>query len=676
MATGGQINVGYQDSTGKSVLIRLGAAQTSLVYDTGGASTYVPPGLHEMHRVSLPPAATLNLLVSRQTFYYRKYNLAVADITEIAVTLFPNPNIDAGTVINGVDITTYPQTLDGAYANNIGFDKSNNALIPSNIRLGNFNTSGKKPLTRKLLDRLMNIQAALEAIHAHNDSDTRAFEIRQDELMIDERWIGVDRQAVSEPPNAAGTLENLARFGLYVVHRDNITPYTPRNVGTYFVAIDPYNPSTGLSQVALLNVGRALATEDAVVNGIANAVDNKLEPDFQEVDDKVGAVSRQIKELPIDKLINETTSVYNVPLATATPNIFTGIAGSSYLLVGGHLQFDFVQPIPDDASDASLSLEGLVAFALPIPVDNSLVLQVTVQAQALTGGARRIDPGLNWEWTLGAGEADSIRRIMGELGSSHPAEVLATTGGLGPATVIEFAVGRPAASINVVDAAVGLNPPVRDANEHLRVVITRVEWVRKHTASIGDFKADTSDLPAIKAKTDQLNFTGDDVKATLDGEAPNLDISTLATQAKLTEVDEKLDDMNPVLNLSPRWAAELRHNGATRTGGFGIFGQTPMALNTAPQGGSRIVVIYAIDGIDDIVAGVVHLTRSGFLDPAPDTPYAAGTPCGEGQFPGVADPRCGQFHRVRVGGIRVGRCQRTGGGRELWQSRRSRLAVR
>ena len=117
----------------------------------------------------------------------------------------------------------------------------------------------------------------------------------------------MDRQAVSEPPNAAGTLENLARFGLYVVHRDNITPYTPRNVGTYFVAIDPYNPSTGLSQVALLNVGRALATEDAVVNGIANAVDNKLEPDFQEVDDKVGAVSRQIKELPIDKLINETT---------------------------------------------------------------------------------------------------------------------------------------------------------------------------------------------------------------------------------------------------------------------------------------------------------------------------------------------------------------------------------
>ena len=42
--------------------------------------------------------------------------------------------------------------------------------------------------------------------------------------------------------------------------------------------------------------------------------------------------------------------------------------------------------------------------------------------------------------------------------------------------------------------------------------------------------------------------------------------------------------------------------------------------------------IYAIDGIDDIVAGIVKLTRTGFLDPASSTPYAAGTPCGEGTF--------------------------------------------
>ena len=642
VATGGQINVGYQDSTGKSVLIRLGAAQTSLVYDTGGASTYVPPGLHEMHRVSLPPAATLNLLVSRQTFYYRKYNLAVADITEISVVLFRNPNIDAGTVIDTVDISTYPQDLAGLYANNIAFDKSENPAIPSQIRLGNFNTRGKKPLTRKLVDRVMNTQAALEAIHAHNDSDGRAFEIRQDELMIDERWVGIDRQALAIPPNPPqvqgqpGTLTNLAWFGLYVVRRDNINPYETRDIGTYFVTIDPYNPSTGLSGQQLFEVGFALGTEPAVVGGIADATHIKLTPDLRRIDSEIGGVSRQIDALPIDELLNEAVSVYNVPLATATPNIFTGAPGSSYSLVGGNLQIDFAQTVPDNVSDISLSLEGLVAFALPIPVDNDLVLQVTVRAQALTGGARHIDPDFVWEWTLGAGASDDLRRRMGFLRQSHVGQVLATVGGLGPASIIEFEVGKPASSIDITGADLGMDPPVRNAQEHLRIVVTRVEWVRKHTATLDDFKADVTeldaDVTAIKAKTDGLNFTGDDVKATLDGEAPNLDINTLATQAKLTEVDEKLDDMNPVLNLVPRWIGHLTHNGATRGGSFGIFGGGLMALNTAAQGGSRVVSIYAIDGIDDIVAGIVKLTRTGFLDPAPNTPYAAGTPCGEGTF--------------------------------------------
>ena len=200
-----------------------------------------------------------------------------------------------------------------------------------------------------------------------------------------------DRQAGRvRPPNPAqgdgtapGTLEGIARFGLYVVHWDNITPYQPRNIGGYYVAIDPYNPSTGLSQVALLNVGRALATEDAVVDGIADAVDIKLTPELRAIDDDVGGVSRQIDALPIDKLLNEAVSVYNVPLSTATPNIFTGAPGSSYSLVGGNLQIDFAQTVPDNVSDISLSLEGLVAFALPILVDNDLVLQVTVRAQAL-----------------------------------------------------------------------------------------------------------------------------------------------------------------------------------------------------------------------------------------------------------------------------------------------------
>ena len=211
----------------------------------------------------------------------------------------------------------------------------------------------------------MNTQAALEAIHAHNDSDGRAFEIRQDELMIDERWVGIDRQAVTVPPNPVqvqgqpGTLTNLAWFGLYVVRRDNINPYETRDIGSYFVTIDPYNPSTGLSGQQLFEVGFALGTEPAVVGGIADAVDIKLTPDLRRIDNEIGGVSRQIDALPIDELLNEAVSVYNVPLATATPNIFTGAPGSSYSLVGGNLQIDFAQTVPDNVSDTSKHTQHL-----------------------------------------------------------------------------------------------------------------------------------------------------------------------------------------------------------------------------------------------------------------------------------------------------------------------------
>ena len=500
----GRIDIGFQDSTGKSILLRLGAPQTSIIYDTGDVATYVRPGLHALHRISLPPTATLNLTVIRETFYYRKYTVAVADIAELEIVLFRNPSIDAGTVIDGIDITTYPQTLDGLYGNNIGFDRSTTVTIPSNVRLGNFDTSGRKALTRKLVDRMMNTQAGLEAIHAHNDEENRAFDIRQDELMIDERWLDIGRQEVSEPPNPAGSLQNLARFGLFVVRRDDITPYVPSPQGAYFVAIDPRVPSVILSGEQGLNVGRRVITEQPVIDGIRDV----MRPQFQEVDDKVGAVSRQIRELPIDELLHVITSVRNVPLATSTPNIYTGAAGSSYSLVGGNLQIDWTQPVPDDVADASLSLEGLVPFTLPIPVDNDLVLQMTVRAQALTGGSRYIDPGFVWEWSLGAGATTDLRRRMGYLQESHVGQVLATPGGLGPATIIEFPVGRPASSIDIATAALGMDPPVRNANEHLRIVITRIEWVRKHTASIDDFKADVSNLDvAVSSRLAAADYT-------------------------------------------------------------------------------------------------------------------------------------------------------------------------
>ena len=83
---------------------------------------------------------------------------------------------------------------------------------------------------------------------------------------------------------------------------------------------------------------------------------------------------------------------------------------------------------------------------------------------------------------------------MGFLKESHVGQVLATVGGLGPASALEFAVGRPVASIDIANATLGMDPPVRNADEHLRIVITRVEWVRKHTAVIDDFKANVGNL--------------------------------------------------------------------------------------------------------------------------------------------------------------------------------------
>ena len=171
---------------------------------------------------------------------------------------------------------------------------------------------------------------------------------------------------------------------------------------------------------------------------------------------------------------------------------------------------------------------------------------------------------------------------------------------------------------------------MRNAQEHLRIVITRVEWVRKHTASLDDFKADVgeldADVTAIKAKTDGLNFTGDDVKATLDGETAVTDTSSL---------EAKLDDMDPVIITKPRYLSSYYRNGAGVTGepADAIYERTgTVGLKTAGQGGSQAIWVFAIDDIDDYTKGVVKFTRSGMLNNTNGNPYAAETPCGNGEF--------------------------------------------
>ena len=122
----------------------------------------------------------------------------------------------------------------------------------------------------------------------------------------------------------------------------------------YNIQVDPSINPISPTKRELLEVGESVGESTAV----------ELKPELKSIDDDIGAVSRQIRELPIDKLINETTSMYNVPLFTATPNIYAGAAGSSYSLVNGTLQIDWIQPVPDDVADANLSLEGMVPIYL------------------------------------------------------------------------------------------------------------------------------------------------------------------------------------------------------------------------------------------------------------------------------------------------------------------------
>ena len=142
---------------------------------------------------------------------------------------------------------------------------------------------------------------------------------------------------------------------------------------------------------------------------------------------------------------------------------------------------------------------------------------------------------------------------------------------------------------------------------------------------------DNADITAIKAKTDQLNFVGDDVKSTLDGEevttdiasrnASKTDISSIST--KQTEMDGKLDRMNPIISITPRTGSRRQYNGATLVR-EGVF-------QTTPQGGSWVIRGYRIDNIDDFVHATVKFTRSGITNSA-GVPYPINTPNGTGHF--------------------------------------------
>ena len=172
----------------------------------------------------------------------------------------------------------------------------------------------------------------MQLIHEHDDAARgRLYELRSNQMMLDRAYMELGRQPLTIPPNpaqgdgmGAGVLWRTSTWGLSIVDRDNVTKYFPNRHEQYNIQVDPPITPNIPTAADLLTVGEAVGNSEAVRAGVATAVLAEVKPEMDSIDDDIGAVSRQIQELPIDNLINETTSMYNVPLSTATPNIFTG----------------------------------------------------------------------------------------------------------------------------------------------------------------------------------------------------------------------------------------------------------------------------------------------------------------------------------------------------------------
>ena len=495
----GHIDIGYQDSAGKSILIRYGAAQTAAVYRTAhdGAKTWLQPTLAASERITVPPASTVEMVIKRVGTFYKRFSIPAVSAAEIDADLVTNPSINTAAIVDGINVLHWRDDPHGNYAGNM-YVEQRAAPLTNVLRLGNVTLTGSPAITRALVDRRMTTRSAMEATLDHDDTARGpAYEIRVDRMLRDEQWLDIDRQPLTVPPNPAqgdgtapGTLQKLASFGLFVVNRDGITPYIPRVVGDFFVTIDPAGVYPNIPARDILAINEAFATNAAVQTGIADRVESTIRPRFDSIDRDNAALSRQLADLPIDDLLTIRTSRHVVPLGGA--HIFTG--EGAWSLVGGHWQFDYDGPTADSDPVSTLNAEGVVAFDIGAPATDDYVLEITVQAQALTGPARDIDPGVQTEWVCGAGTQISVRRIMGFITPSHPVRVHATVGALGPPVTIRYNIGHPADNINITDFAIDLNPRVHGADDHLRIVVTRLEWASSHPATLNDFRADLTAL--------------------------------------------------------------------------------------------------------------------------------------------------------------------------------------
>ena len=502
----GAINIGYQDSTGKSILVRLGAAQTAMVWDAGGAATWVAPSAATTARIVVPPASTVRLTCKRLGHDYRKYAVQAAHVAEVAVDLPRNLTVDTSDIIDTQNLLHWPANPAGVYGGNIYFEK--NDPLPHVLRLGNVELTGTPVLTRALFDRRMTTQPAMEATHSHDDAARgRAYDVYSNRMRWDDAWLILGRQPITVPPNpaqgdgqGAGALWRVATWGLYVTRQDDIATLLPSRTDAYIVTIDPRGSPVLPTPAELARIaGRG--ADAAAAEVVAD-----VQPLIDDVRDDVQAVSAQLKSLPIDELLQTDTVRHSLPLGGA--NIWSGIDGTAYALVAGAWQFDFRDTTRAESSNIAggLDVEGMAQFAIAPPAGARTVLKVTLRCQALSGSTRRVSPFLSWEWTAPAA-AIPERRALGHLLPTHPVSVLAPTDGLGPPTVVEYDMGE-AAGFTCTDASLSIGAPIRSADEYLRVVITSVEWCTRASAGLDDFKANVDNLDvAVSTRLAAADYT-------------------------------------------------------------------------------------------------------------------------------------------------------------------------
>ena len=478
----GRVDIGYQDSTGKSILVRLGAAQTALVWDSGGAAQWVAPSAETTARIVVPPASTVKLTAKRLGHDYRKYSVQAAHVAEVIIDLPRNLAVNTADIIGTQNLLHWPQLPGGVYGGNIYFEKT--AALPNVLRLGNVELTGTPDLTIALFDRRMMTRPAMEATHAHDDAGRgRAYDVHLNRMRWDDAWLIIGRQPLSVPPNppqgdgqGAGALWRVSTWGLYVTRQDDVGALIPSRTLTYIATIDPRGTPVIPTPAELATSAQAVVDSPGFRDSLAGAATRDLQPAIDRVDGDILAVSRQLKSLPIDELLQEDAVRHALPLGGA--NIWSGVDGSAYALAGGHWQFDIRASTRAESSNIAggLSVEGMAQFAIAPPSGDRTVLKVTVQCQALTGETRRVSPSVIWEWVAPTAQI-AERRLLGHLEPTHPVSALAPTDGLGPPVIIEYDMGE-AAGFTCTDAELSVAAPIRSADEYLRIVITSVECAR------------------------------------------------------------------------------------------------------------------------------------------------------------------------------------------------------